>query len=284
MMCVILLLCIYADGVAAEQIMKGKGSFVFRTIKGNKEIRVWYYKPVAYSKNSKIVFVMHGVKRNGKHYRDAWLQYSQAENFLLIVPEFTQKDFPGSAGYNLGNMFSPSGELNDESLWSYTIIEDLFDRIKVITGSKTLVYSMYGHSAGAQFVSRFVMFKPDFRLKTAVAANAGWYTMPTDEEAFPYGLKGMRADIIRNVSVSFAKNLVVLLGDQDNDENHKYLRKTAEALRQGKHRLARGRSFYNEAESLAKEQKVPFSWKIKVIPGVGHSNSGMSRHAAQILR
>jgi hypothetical protein len=45
---------------------------------------------------------------------------------------------------------------------------------------------MFGHSAGAQFVTRFVTFMPQHR-PIAVAANAGWYTTLDDLVEFPTG-------------------------------------------------------------------------------------------------
>lgn len=267
----------------AEQSKAGSGSFVFKTPQGKNDIRVWYYKPNSFNNTSQIVFVMHGVKRNGKEYRDAWLRHAERGRFLLLVPEFSKMGYPCSTGYNLGNMFSSSGARNDEVLWCFTAVEDLFDYVKTITGSKAEAYSIYGHSAGAQFVQRLVMFKPNARIRTAIAANAGWYTMPTDTIAFPYGLKDSGTEM-KSVSVSFGKNLIILLGDQDTNENHKYLRKTAEAMKQGKHRFARGHSFYKMAKRSSKEQKERLEWKLKVVPGIAHSNSGMSVHAARLLQ
>ena len=54
---------------------------------------------------------------------------------------------------------------------------------------------MFGHSAGAQFVHRFVMFAPGPNLRTAISANAGWYTTLEENVAFPYGLKDAPVDV-----------------------------------------------------------------------------------------
>lgn len=280
--CAVVLSCACSNEAIAEQLKAGSGSFVFKKLNDKKEIRVWHYKTSLLTEASQIVFVLHGVKRNGEKYRDTWLPHAKRGRFLLLVPEFSTKDYPRSAGYNLGNMFSSSGIKNDESLWSFTVIEDVFDHVKTITRSKAAAYSIYGHSAGAQFVHRLVMLKPNARIRTAIAANAGWYTMPTDAIAFPYGLRNSGRDT-SNVAISFGKHLVILLGDKDIDENHKYLRKTAGAMEQGKHRFARGHNFYKMAKSSAKEEKVEFRWRLHVVHGVGHSNSGMSSHAAKLF-
>jgi hypothetical protein len=279
----ILFLCGLLSPLYALQLNTGSGSFVFITPLEKKQIRVWYYKPEKFAKTSQIVFVMHGVKRNGQKYRDVWACHAKAKNFLLLVPEFSEKYYPGSAGYNLGNIFSLSGKQHDRKLWSYTVIENIFDLVKTLSGSPASAYSIYGHSAGAQFVSRLVMFLPQARVKKAIAANAGWYTMPDDDQFFPYGLKGLGPEIVKNVSLSFEKNLFIILGSLDTDENHRHLRKTGQAMKQGKHRLARGHSFYKKAQKHAQKENVQFNWKLREIMGAGHSNSKMSGAAVELL-
>ena len=76
--------------------------------------------------------------------------------------------------------------------WSFSIVERLFDHVKSLTTIQPATYYLYGHSAGGQFMHRFVMFMREARFSKAVAANAGWYTMPDQKIAFPYGLSGSR--------------------------------------------------------------------------------------------
>ena len=72
----------------------------------------------------------------------------------------------------------------------------VFENIKTNLNYLGNSYNMFGHSAGAQFVHRFIQFKPLSRVDKAVSANAGWYTLPDTTIDFPYGLKG-RICIIR---------------------------------------------------------------------------------------
>ena len=51
-------------------------------------------------------------------------------------------------------------------------IEPLFDHARARFGMEADAYSIYGHSAGAQFVHRFLFHVPDARVARAVAANA----------------------------------------------------------------------------------------------------------------
>lgn len=280
----VLLAIITSTAGAVSQLTTGSGSFVFADTRGNKEkpITVWYYKPEKSSPDIPVVFVMHGVKRNGKEYRDSWVEPAEKEKFLLLVPEFSEKYYPGSKQYNLGNMFSSSGKSISKSKWTYTAIEHIFDYVRDIAGLKVESYSIYGHSAGAQFVHRLVLFLSDAHINTAISANAGWYTMPTKQVKFPYGLEKSPISL-KQLRNAFSQNLIVLLGDKDTDENDKYLRKTREAMAQGKHRFERGKNFFQSAKREAARLNIPLNWKLQTVEGVGHSNSGMTKAATKLL-
>lgn len=269
---------------AANQIESGSGNFAFVDSQGNKDkpIKVWYYMPEKSGANIPVVFVMHGTKRNGRKYRNIWIEHAEKKKFLLLVPEFSEKYYPGSENYNLGNMFSPSGKPTDRSKWTYTAIEHIFDYVRNSNGIKADFYSIYGHSAGAQFVHRLVLFCPDARINTAVCANAGWYTMPSSTVEFPYGLKSSGSSV-SELKQAFNQNLIILLGNQDTDENHKYLRKTPEAMSQGKHRFERGKNFYKSAKHESEKLQTTLKWKIKTVKNVGHSNSKMAKAAIKLL-
>ncbi|KKK94929.1 hypothetical protein LCGC14_2677920 [marine sediment metagenome] len=211
----ILFLCaanspIYSD--KAKLLSTGPGRFVFTDVKGNrnKPITVWYYQPKDLLPTARVVFVMHGVKRNGKEYRDKWIKHAQRGKFLLVVPEFSEKYYKGSKQYNLGNMFTSSGARINESKWSFSAIEHLFDHIKRSTHLTSPTYDIYGHSAGAQFVHRLILFKPKARINKAISANAGWYTFPTFRKAFPYGLRKSPAKKAY-LKKALGKKLIILL-------------------------------------------------------------------------
>jgi len=117
----------------------------------------------------------------------------------------------------------------------------------------------------------------------AIAANAGWYTLPVRNELFPYGLAGadVSDEVLRNV---FARPVIVLLGDQDIDTQGDSLRRTPEAMRQGPHRFARGHYFYETAEQEAGQLQADFNWTLVVVPGADHDNGKMAIGAAALIR
>lgn len=282
LMAVVLLmgLSIPAPPVAAgTDADTGKGRFVFSGWDG-PPLPVWYQLPESVTPDTPVVFVMHGVNRDADRYRDEWSELAREHRFIVIVPEFSSADFPGSGGYNTGFFAAADGTPRPRSLWSFAAIEPLFDEVRRRMGTAVDRYTIYGHSAGAQFVHRYVLFMPEARIEQAIAANAGWYTMPEPSAAFPYGTKG--APITDKVlAAALGKPLTVLLGTADTDTADPDLRTTPEANRQGPHRLARGQSFFAAGRKRADRLGVPFGWRIEFVPDVGHSNRLMAKAAAR---
>lgn len=273
------------NAVFPEILMhSGSGSFWFPTkvSEENKAVKVWYYVPNGDLKTIPILFVMHGTLRNGKTYRDQWTTLADKYHILVVVPEFTKKDFPGSRGYNLGNMFDKEDAELPKNEWSFSLIEPIFDSVVQAISGQQKKYNMYGHSAGAQFVSRYCTFIQNAHVDKAVCANAGWYTMPDFSIKFPYGLKKTSLKPSDSDHL-FRTNVYVLLGERDVDPDSKYLRKTKMAEKQGATRFARGNHYFATAKETAEKRRVPFNWTLQTVPGVGHSNKGMAPAAAAII-
>ncbi|MCG8544987.1 MAG: hypothetical protein MJE12_12340 [Alphaproteobacteria bacterium] len=268
----------------SADLAPGTGSFVFvdKANHPDKPITVWYHRPEEAANDAPVVFVMHGVKRNGAKYRDNWIALADANKFIVVVPEFTKKHFPGSWRYNMGNVFYAAGGRKPADEWAYAFIEKIFDALREEHKLTAKRYDIFGHSAGAQFVHRMVLFMPNARIRTAVAANAGWYTMVDDKVAMPYGLAETETDAAR-VRDALGTRLIVLLGEDDNDPNHRFLRRSSEAMAQGAHRFERGQQFFATAQQYAKTAGLPFAWRLETVPGVAHSNRRIAPAAAKLV-
>ncbi|MEQ8204808.1 MAG: alpha/beta hydrolase-fold protein [Woeseia sp.] len=281
----LVLLALLASSVHADELRTlpaGSSQFTFSGWAGpDLEVRV--YAPDTVKDTTPIVMVMHGASRTADNYFTHWQLQGQAHGFVVVVPEFNAVDFPGSWRYNLGHVFDKdTGRLRPESQWTFSAIEPLFDQITAALGTDQTAYTLYGHSAGAQFVHRFLYYKPDARVARAIAANAGWYTLPDFEVAYPYGLDGanIRDSVIRE---ALGKDVILLLGDADIDTEQDNLRKTPEAQQQGPHRYARGATMYNVARSTAEHFGVKFNWRKVDVPGAAHSNAQMTPAAAGLV-
>lgn len=255
-------------------------SFQFES--GGHRLQVWYHQPAGAGADAPVVIVMHGVARNAEEYLSDWIEHSEAKRFLLVVPEFSKAEFPGEDAYNSGNLFDAAGRPVPRARWSYSMIEPLFDAVRERLGNHSRDYLIYGHSAGAQFVQRFLYFVPEARVSRAVAANAGWYMLPDLTVAFPYGLKGTPANEAALRS-ALARPVVVLLGEADTDANHPSLRHTPESDAQGLYRFARGQYFFARASAAAATMRAPFQWTLATVPGVAHVNKDMAPFAARHL-
>jgi poly(3-hydroxybutyrate) depolymerase len=158
------------DNVASNQenlLNSGSNQFVF-TYSGlpQKPINVFYNIPAGNRTNMPIIIVFHGDERNASEYRDIWVNASNQYGFMVFAPEFNSINFPGGSSYIIGNVYQdgnfPTAQtLNNESVWTFSMIEPLFDFIKVNSGSESNTYYMFGHSGGGQFVHRFVLLKPN---------------------------------------------------------------------------------------------------------------------------
>lgn len=261
-------------GIAAEAHL----SFVFT--QAGRHVTVWYFVPPDATPQTPVVVVMHGVGRNGEDYLGDWTPLAREKKFLLVVPEFSKKEFPDVEGYNYGNTVDAAGHPLPREQWSFSMIEPIFDAIRVRTGNRVDRYRLFGHSAGAQFVQRFIYFVPTARLECVVSANAGWYMLPDLATAFPYGLKNTpvtEADLRH----ALALPVTVLLGTADTDAEARSLRRTPEAEAQGPFRLARGKFFVARGEEAARSLKVSFGWRLAYAPDIAHSDKDMAPFAVR---
>jgi poly(3-hydroxybutyrate) depolymerase len=286
------ILLIVSTASAADPLAPGSGHFVFTGSPGTakRPVTVWYEVPESLHAESPVLFVMHGVLRNGEEYRDAWAALAREHGFLLLVPEFSSEHYPGSTSYHQGGVYRRNGrgyEETDEALWAYSAIDPIFDEARERTGVTAETYTIYGHSAGAQFVHRLVLFKPDARYDRALAANAGSYALPTLDTAYPYGLglddaEGQARNAER-LEKALRRRLVILLGEADTDENDPYLPTSAEAKAQGRHRFERGHTFLDTARREAAARGIELLWELHTVPGVGHDNARMAPAAVKVL-
>jgi poly(3-hydroxybutyrate) depolymerase len=273
--------CIAFSAEAKTPIPSGKWSFVFTDAKGRADapMRVYTYRGRKCDETCPIQFVLHGVKRDASTYRDYWELLADNYNLIVIAPEFSQAHWPRASGYNLGDV----ERQEDPEKWAFAAIEHLFDEVRVGQAD----YRIFGHSAGAQFIQRMMIFRPDNRASVAVAANPGWYTMPewrTDRkvDAFPYSLVGAKAGEAQ-LRKALERRFVLMVGEKDDDPDAENLNNTDGARKQGEGRVERGENFFKMATAAAKDLGVKFAWELVEVPDTAHDGAAMSRAAAETI-
>jgi len=203
------------------------------------------------------------------------------------------------------------GKLRAHPEWAFMAIERIFDTIVAEEGSQQTSYYMVGHSAGAQFVHRHLLFlcglaaagvAPPPRIARAVCCNAGWWTMPTltGEHSFPYDIGGVSCGLLQGEDVE-DKNAVdpevarafvtfepvtVLLGEEDTDPskpNPALWNDDPRAAVQGANRFERGHAFIAAARETASGLGTTCPWHRHTVPRVGHDGGRMTAHAVRML-
>eukprot|EP01126_Amoeba_proteus_P045131 TRINITY_DN503_c0_g1_i8.p1 TRINITY_DN503_c0_g1~~TRINITY_DN503_c0_g1_i8.p1 ORF type:complete len:110 (-),score=16.95 TRINITY_DN503_c0_g1_i8:80-409(-) len=106
--------------------------------------------------------------------------------------------------------------------------------------------------------------------------------MPRFNVVFPYGL-GKTHITSEKLKRVLAMDVIILLGESDNDPNHPYLRKTEGAITQGIHRFQRGTNFFSAAQNTAAELGCSCNWKLETVPNVGHNSPKMAKAGLKFL-
>lgn len=300
-----------ATALAAADLKRtGSGAFTVPGGTGNeqKTITVHYHRPERFTAQSPILIVLPGTGRNGAEYLDAWKQTSNETGVFVAGLAYPEADYDFAA-YHLGGVvknlrFPPIPRnadgseasvvrLRDEDIrfeynprqeqWLFNDFDRIFDLIVARTGSAVTTYDLFGHSAGAQILHRHVLFHPTSKANRIVAANAGFYTLPDFGTPQILGLKGT-AVTRESIARSLSARLTLLLGElDDSGEEGGINLHTPSIDKQGIGRLARGLYFYSSGAMLARKMEVPFGWKVRTVPRVGHEFRKMSEAAAAML-
>jgi len=277
------------DSTDNTEKWEGSGVMVFwdDVPQDARPIRLFYFVPADANQYSPLVFVFHGVERNAMDYRNALINKARAYNFILVAPEFSEDAFPTSNAYQLGNLFADGeapqpGQLKPREAWTFSLIPKIIDFVKLRVPSKRNDVSFIGHSAGAQFLHRLLLFMPELQVDKAVVSAAGWYTLPDESVVFPYGIEATSLQR-PNVTQFFARRILVQVGQLDNDPNAPFLRRNAPSDLQGTNRLERAQYFFERSRQLAQNQQSAFVWSFHPIPGLNHNYSAALAHSADLL-
>ncbi|MDP2398251.1 MAG: hypothetical protein Q8M53_07860 [Burkholderiales bacterium] len=256
----------------AEPFPEGRSQ---RTVNvAGEDIEVHAYKPARYA-GGPILMVLHGLGRNAPGYRDYAIAAADAQGWLIVAPLFDRERFR-TWRYQTGGMVRnqrADGEFAVEppAQWTGQLFLAIIDAVRLAEGRPDLPYSLIGHSAGGQALSRFAAFMPQ-QARHIIIANPSTWLWPSRDVRFPYGFGGLPATMAEDAALRryLAQPVIVLLGSADvrRDDN---LNLREEAERQGANRLDRGRNAFRAAQQLAQQRGWPFHWRLVEVPGVGHS-------------
>jgi hypothetical protein len=277
---------------AATPVPSGRWSFVFTDQKGraDRPIRVFTYRPRQCDSKCPIMIVLHGAKRDAYPYMKEWSSVADDHKLILVGPQFEARHWPRSAAYNAGDV----KEQPDREKWAFATIERLFDEVR--DGQKD--YVLFGHGAGAQFVQRMAIYRPDNRARVLIAANPGWYTMPEwrkdkvkvgDKEVeraikdpFPYSMIDSPAGE-SELRAALQKRMVLIVNEKDEAPDDEASEKRGEVVKQGESRVERGENFIKAATAAARDLGVKLAWEFNEAPDKVNDVYTMGDYAAKAV-
>ena len=244
------------------------------------DLDVYYHLPEIINDETKILFVIHGNSRNADNYLNTWIKLAKDKNYAIFAPHFKRSQF---ISFNTLQMSTSSGRIrNEANLYLNNSIDLLFDHIKPLFDLSQDSYDIYGHSAGAQFVHRYLLFSNSPKVNRAVAANAGWYTF-LDGSNFPYGINNPPIDFNSQNVINFLNmDLHIHIGSADTDISSS-VNQSEGANNQGLNRFQRANNFFNYTTKIVEKNDLNYNWSFLVVEGVAHSNSRMSKAAAEVI-
>ena len=243
------------------------------------DVELWYSLPKEINKDTKVLFIVHGASRDVERYLKAWLEEAKNKNVILVAPFFSKQSYKY---YSTLGLATSSGKIitnSDKDLTNSISSFYTFFKSKYNLSSET--YLIFGFSGGSQFVHRYMMYGEDMRIEKAAIGSAGWYTF-LNNEPFPFGTKNMSLDRAR-YEWFLSREVLFLLGDNDNDPNHSSLNTNRGARKQGMHRYQRGQNYFNNLINFAEQSQTPFRWRYKSIEGLDHNIESMSDSAIPFL-
>ena len=244
------------------------------------DLDVYYHLPEIINDETKVLFVIHGNSRNADNYLNTWIKLAKDKNYAIFAPHFKRSQF---ISFNTLQMSTSSGRIrNEANLYLNNSIDLLFDHIKPLFDLSQDSYDIYGHSAGAQFVHRYLLFSNNPKVNRAVAANAGWYTF-LDGSNFPYGINNPPIEFNSQNVINFLNmDLHIHIGSADTDISSS-VNQSEGANNQGLNRFQRANNFFDYTKKVVDENNLIYNWSFLVVDGVAHSNSRMSKAAAEVI-
>jgi pimeloyl-ACP methyl ester carboxylesterase len=266
-------------------------------------------------KVTRAVVVIHGNGRNADSYFnrmvEAAVMSEVVPHTLVVAPHFTididsltrddhEAYWRGSNHWKRGNQ---SVRRNGKRISSFKVIDEILVSLtnrRRFPNLKKIVIA--GHSAGGQFLQRYVAGHPDVKNGKAipiryVIANPGRYfyfngyrpapdfngnfMLPKnigdcDYNRYEYGME-RRNRYLNQVSVKTLidryrrRDIILLLGLRDNNPNHRSLSTSCAAELQGRHRLERGLMFKAHIDRYFS----PHQTRVVFVPRAGHSSRRM---------
>ena len=247
----------------------------------NSDVELFYTLPEEINNQTQVLFIIHGGARDSEKYLDIWKKFTEHKNIILVAPEFKRADYEDYEYLNISDDYGVLNKNLNEHL--HNSLSIFFSFFKSKYNLEIDTYKLYGHSGGAQFAHRLLLFSDYDNVSSAVIADAGSYTFLNNEN-YPYGLKESNHLSDKKIKRYLSQRVTFLIGNQDikKFESSKKNNIQGKAM-QGNNRLEVGINYFNNLITVSERQKIPLRWKFQIAKGVAHDNEEISHLASEIL-
>lgn len=193
----------------------------------------------------------------------------------MVKPEFSETHYPGNNAYHLGRMYFYEENVWASSLlssnqWTFSVPEQIYADVCNKNNLSRQGYSAIGHSAGAQFLHRYLMFWPENEVKKSVISAAGGYNLPDTATAFPYRLKYSPISLTQFARI-LTSSMHLQVGLEFNNPNSSSLRRDCITDLHGISRLALALYYWGFIQNVCTARGLVNPWTYSEICGINHS-------------
>lgn len=209
----------------------------------------------------KLMVIIHGTGCGLEEYFQAAAEFAYRNHVALLAPVFPGGLFV-KKDLNSFKMLSSDGIRYDLLLLS--MIEDM---VRTYPGIDADGFFLFGHSAGGQFVNRFLLAHPE-RLRAVSISAPGYPTFIDERVPYPEGTGGFSHYFGKRLELERVKDVPVqmMVGEQD----CKFLGETSYGANRVERLMSLKQNFENNGiQSI-----------LNVIPNIGHLDGDRERIAA----
>jgi hypothetical protein len=220
-----------------------------------------------------VLFLFDGLHRNAAGIRDKATSLADRYGMMLIAPQMDKVRFP-KWRYNYAGVVCDGGLLKPRA-WTGRLIQELIDQTLDRINHDPSLVCLFGHSAGAQLLSRVCAYSPLSGVNAVIVTNPSSYVFPLLDVPAPFGFEVIfsRRRARSMLKSYLAAPMTIYLGMEDTEDLH--LSNSKYPMLQGRNRVERGRNLYRLGYKVAQLNRFSFNWRLVEIPGVGHSSREM---------
>ncbi len=238
------------------------------------------YVPSKYDERARparVLVVIHDTQRNNQSLRDAFAEFAEESNTLVIAPLFP-------AGIAVASDLDNYKYLRFRDIRFDEVLLEMTAEVARRYGVDDARFALFGFSGGAHFAHRLVYVCPD-RLRTVVAASPGSVTLPSEEYRWWPGLADFERLFGRPVPWERVRAVPLHLVVGSDDTNPRGIVQSQEspnwvegAAAAGSNRVERLRTLH--AQLKQRGARVT----LEELPGVGHELEPVVAAAVRYFR